>query len=293
MRVLSSIDCLEIWERGERFHPLDRSLLALRAALPETSRDDLADWPLGRRNRALAELRCASFGFELAGWVACPSCGEKMEFKMDARTLGAGSPPAADGGAPAADRCAPAADGCAPAADGCAPAADRCAPAADGWTSAADRCASAADGWTSATDECAPVIFKGESFRLPTSRDLAAAAREADPRQAAVRLLDACRLTPSVSRQPWSDQELDEAGECLAMADPLAENRLTLDCAVCGNQWEETLDIGDFLWTEVDARARRLLMEVHALASAYGWSEGEILSLSETRRRFYLEMVRE
>jgi len=36
---------------------------------------------------------------------------------------------------------------------------------------------------------------------------------------------------------------------------------------------------------------RRLLVEVHALASAYGWSEQEILSLSDARRRLYLEMV--
>jgi hypothetical protein len=32
-------------------------------------------------------------------------------------------------------------------------------------------------------------------------------------------------------------------------------------------------------------------MDVHALASAYGWSEREILALSDTRRRLYLEMV--
>jgi hypothetical protein len=34
-------------------------------------------------------------------------------------------------------------------------------------------------------------------------------------------------------------------------------------------------------------------MEIHAIASAYGWSEKEILALSDPRRAFYLEMVRE
>ena len=34
-------------------------------------------------------------------------------------------------------------------------------------------------------------------------------------------------------------------------------------------------------------------MEVHTLASVYGWTEREILSLSEPRRAFYLEMVRQ
>ena len=47
---------------------------------------DLADWPLGRRNQALAELRCSCFGPRLEGWTACPRCAEKLEFQMDART---------------------------------------------------------------------------------------------------------------------------------------------------------------------------------------------------------------
>ena len=42
----------------------------------------------------------------------------------------------------------------------------------------------------------------------------------------------------------------------------------------------------------MEAHARRLLLDVHQLASAYGWSEMEILSLSATRRNAYLEMVR-
>ncbi len=42
----------------------------------------------------------------------------------------------------------------------------------------------------------------------------------------------------------------------------------------------------------MEARAKRLLSEVHALASAYGWSEREILGLSVARREFYLGMVR-
>ena len=51
------------------------------------------------------------------------------------------------------------------------------------------------------------------------------------------------------------------------------------------------LRIDPALWAELEAVARRLAMEVHTLASAYGWSESEILSLSDARRRLYLEMV--
>jgi hypothetical protein len=51
------------------------------------------------------------------------------------------------------------------------------------------------------------------------------------------------------------------------------------------------LDLPAFLWTEIEAQVRRLLLDIHTLAVAYGWSEREILSLSDARRRLYLEMV--
>ena len=94
-----------------------------------------------------------------------------------------------------------------------------------------------------------------------------------------------------LSSKSWSDKELDEIGEQMALADPLAETRLTLHCPRCENDWEEALDIGAFLWAEIEAHARRLLLDIHSLASAYGWSETEILSLSEVRRAYYVEMV--
>jgi hypothetical protein len=78
----------------------------------------------------------------------------------------------------------------------------------------------------------------------------------------------------------------------MALADPLSETRLKLHCPKCGNEWDETLDLVVFLWSEIEARAKRLLLDVHDLASAYGWTEKEILSLSEPRRANYLEMVR-
>jgi hypothetical protein len=230
MRALSSADFLDMWERGAGLHPVDRSLVVLHSALPETY-EDLADWPLGRRNQALAELRCACFGPQLEGWTACPRCGEKLEFQMDAGAL-----------------------------------------AATG---------SRVDG---------PITVNGQSFRLPTSRDLARAARETDPHLGAVRLMEACRLGDGEA-PAWPDQEIDKVGEQMALADPMAEIRLTLNCAACSNQWDETLDIASFLWTEIASRAKRLLREVHTIASAYGWTEREILSLSQARRSFYLEMA--
>src|ERR1700745_1583586 len=87
MKPLSNRDFLDLWEQGSSMHPLDRALLALGVALPETQPGTLADWPLGRRNRALVELRCACFGSRLQAWTACTRCAEKMEFELDGEAL--------------------------------------------------------------------------------------------------------------------------------------------------------------------------------------------------------------
>ncbi len=137
----------------------------------------------------------------------------------------------------------------------------------------------------------APVEVNGHFYRLPTSRDLAQAAQEGDAFQAAVRIVDACRVDAGAPAQ-WTEEEVEAVGNGMALADPMAEIVMDLTCPACGNQSSEALDLVDFLWSEIEARARRLLRELHALASAYGWPEKEILSLSDRRRRLYVEMVR-
>ncbi len=97
MRVLSQADCLALWESGQALHPLDRGLLAVHAAFPETRGEDVADWPLGRRNGALAQLRSVSFGSAIRGWTACEDCGDKLEFELDGNTLAERYSPASDG----------------------------------------------------------------------------------------------------------------------------------------------------------------------------------------------------
>ncbi|MGW6805848.1 hypothetical protein ACWGCF_46290, partial [Streptomyces sp. NPDC055039] len=78
--------------------------------------------------------------------------------------------------------------------------------------------------------------------------------------------------------------------EKAAEADPAADVTLNVNCPECGGATPAALDITSYLWTELDAWARDLLLDVHLLASAYGWSEPEILALSPLRRRYYLEL---
>jgi hypothetical protein len=118
-------------------------------------------------------------------------------------------------------------------------------------------------------------------FRLPTSADLLAAG---NPEQ----LLERCLLSGGNHVR----QNLrTAASEKMSSADPMADIRLPLNCPSCEHKWEAPFDIVAFFWREISATAQRLLREVHTLASAYGWTETEILSLSPTRRRAYLELA--
>jgi hypothetical protein len=230
MRAPTNHEVLGVWERGQGMHPLDRGLLALGVASPDVEWERLAEMPLGRRNRSLVDLRTACFGPQLAGWLPCPGCEDKLEFELDA-SIFSGVETAGVG----------------------------------------------------LTIEAA-----GRTYRLPDSRSLAAAAREGDPETAVTRLLESCITRGGAG---WTEDEIREIGEKMASADPLARPTLSLECAGCGTKWDEPLDLVAFFWAEVEAKARRLLMEVHRLASAYGWSEAQILGLSEQRRALYLEMV--
>jgi hypothetical protein len=79
--------------------------------------------------------------------------------------------------------------------------------------------------------------------------------------------------------------------DAMAEADPLADIQLGMTCPFCDHRWRVVFDIVSFLWTEIEAWAWRMLADVHTLAQAYGWGEREILTLSPTRRQFYLDMV--
>jgi hypothetical protein len=89
MHALSNTEFLELWEHGGRLHPLDRAVAAISASLEpgEIAEGPVADWILGRRNRALAQLRMLYFGPNLEGWTVCPQCGEKLEFEVDCQAI--------------------------------------------------------------------------------------------------------------------------------------------------------------------------------------------------------------
>lgn len=70
-----------------------------------------------------------------------------------------------------------------------------------------------------------------------------------------------------------------------------AEVGVELHCSACHRSSDLDLDIAWFLSCEIASLARRLMSEIHTLASAYGWSEQSIATMSGTRRTAYLEML--
>ncbi len=133
-------------------------------------------------------------------------------------------------------------------------------------------------------------------LRLPNSLDLRAVSECADAEVARKMLLERCVVEASqggtgVQLQTLPESTVEKIASCLAEADPQAETLIDLTCCACRHCWQVTLDIENFLWVKINALAKRLLREVHALARAYGWREHDILALSSLRRQAYLEMA--
>ena len=134
------------------------------------------------------------------------------------------------------------------------------------------------------------------TVRPLTSYDLGVAANASTLQGARSLLLERCvdkarfqGVTTPLQALPTSLQ--NRIAETALATDPQAETVLELSCPSCKNEWLSILDIGHIFWKEIAAWAQRLLLEVHQLATAYGWTEDEILKLGPVRRASYLQMV--
>jgi hypothetical protein len=155
--------------------------------------------------------------------------------------------------------------------------------------------AAPAVGDASALDQPAPLSLEQDGyqvrFRLPALADLAASA---SPEQ----LLARCLISARRNDKAWDPGELppeiiQEIALKMAAADPQADMQVALNCPACGRRWLAGFDAAAFFWDEINAWAQRTLIEVHQLARAYGWAEGDILEMSPFRRQIYLNLTGE
>jgi hypothetical protein len=134
------------------------------------------------------------------------------------------------------------------------------------------------------------------AFRLPNSLDLATLDPAADLETNRRHLFERCvtearRAGMEIAVSELPDSVVAAVAQRMAEIDPQADVQLALACPQCDHKWQAPLDPVSYFWSEIHAWAHRILREVHALASAYGWREADILALSAWRRQAYLELI--
>jgi len=139
-------------------------------------------------------------------------------------------------------------------------------------------------------------VVSGEyeiDYRLPTTADLLEIASGSG--QSLTALLDRCVVARHrddlVQATELPMAIMEKLSSSMAEADPYAEIQIAMDCAGCSHRWSIVFDVVSYLWGEIEEWAERLLRDVHSLASAYGWSERDIVGMSALRRRLYLELA--
>jgi hypothetical protein len=293
---------LDVWGAG-RADPAARPLLMLAAARPELPAEDLAGLPVGRCNELLLRDRQMTFGDQLEGDVVCPDCGDRLEIAVALPDLLAAGHESPIDPNPQPEVIH---NPLRPAIS--SPSADRMAsgpPPGIGWglptqpSGVADREAFFGGGTLPAASGvgAAGTVRVGDvevCFRLPAHADLLAASAATDAGAAARILLERCVLAANRGGEPVTDlpaEVVDALDIALAQHDPHADLRLATTCATCGHAFELAVDPAGLYWAELSEHARRLLVDIHRLAAAYGWSEREILTIDPARREAYLELV--
>lgn len=133
-------------------------------------------------------------------------------------------------------------------------------------------------------------------FHLPSSVDFDGLPANLNSAILRRRLAERCLVEVTrdgvpIDRASAPDELVDAISVSMSRLDPGADTTINLACPDCGHRWLATFDIAIFFWEETAVLARRLLLEVDALAHRYGWREADILSMTASRREAYLELV--
>lgn len=88
--ALSVAQALDTWESGRDLDTVGRALALLAASQRDATPEGLAQWPLGKRDRALLDLRLSMFGDQVAASCTCPSCENELQFEFAIGDLGPG-----------------------------------------------------------------------------------------------------------------------------------------------------------------------------------------------------------
>ena len=255
MHTLSAWELLNVWERGRGQPAAQQALLLLSAAHPDTPPVALAELSVGRRDGRLLALREQIFGPQMASLVACPDCGERLEFAVAVSELLV---------------------------------ADRLVAGQQASNAQAAEEGEVALSLTSAGYEVRFRLPNSLDMLAAARCQDPSAARQLLVERC---LLSARQNGDDADLSQLPAEVVEATVERMAQADPQADVQLDLTCPACDRRWQAALDIVSFFWSELDTWAQRILRDVHVLALAYGWNEADVLALSPWRRQLYLEMV--
>jgi hypothetical protein len=123
-------------------------------------------------------------------------------------------------------------------------------------------------------------------FRLPTGDD-ECAVFGLPPDQAEAELLQRCLM----DRSSLDTDTLAEVQNAMQALSPVVNVDLDAKCPECGHDQSVQFDLQRYLLTSLMNDRGQLVQEIHLLASAYGWRLSEILNLTRSQRRAFVEMV--
>jgi hypothetical protein len=132
-------------------------------------------------------------------------------------------------------------------------------------------------------------------FRLPHTADMAKAIADARYREQQT-IFNSCILEVKQQERETSAGDIpahirEVIEKRMSEEDPQADIRMQISCPSCEHQWETRFDIVNYLWTEINNWAKRMLRDIYLLARTFSWSEKEILSMTAQRRQHYLQMI--
>jgi hypothetical protein len=126
-------------------------------------------------------------------------------------------------------------------------------------------------------------LLSGQRFRLPTGRDELEVSK-LSPEEAAAELLARCLLEKGGEDQFAVQAAMETVG-------PLLLLDLGAVCPECGEEQEVRFDVQSYVLRSLAQDRQRLALDIHRLATAYGWSREEILSIPRSQRRAYIALI--
>ncbi len=133
------------------------------------------------------------------------------------------------------------------------------------------------------------------SFRLPNSFDIIETINQSNNEGQVDQLIQKCIIDTNLTKEKQDDisEELkNKLLQKMEEKDPQANIVVNLSCSECNNEWNATFDIMQYLWTEINEWAIRLMQDIYLLAKNFNWTEDAILGMSRFRRNLYINMIK-